>query len=83
MYLFTYQMRDECLFIAHVLLLLTYVLTCLPCNVPLFTYVLGCLMWLPLVGYACFVLARHFVVPLYRDAYRVANQWVCSYKFEF
>ena len=43
-------------------------------------YLLMCLgecwliTWLPLVGYACFVLARCYVItPLYRNAYGMAN----------
>ena len=79
--------RDKCLFTAHVLLLLTYVLAYLPCDVPMFTMCLvecWLVMWLLLVGYACFVLARCYLVALLHiDVCRVANQWVCSYRLEF
>ena len=81
------SIRYECSFIAHVLLLLTYVLAYLPCDIPLIVMCLvesWFVMWLPLVGYAYFMFARYYVVtPLHRDACGVSNQWVCSYRLEF
>ena len=64
-----------------------YVLVYLPCVVPMFAIYLvdyWLVMWLPLVEYICFVLARcNLIVPMRGDASGVANQWVCSYRHMF